>query len=157
MNIPETNPPTRSMPLWHNRFSFSVNQPTDFLSEKPHSILGCYLHSLDRWCGLWAVSKFFCSTGDEWSQAQAGGPFEDGRKKRGWDGSPFMISAVLGILLGDVPMTSPGLGDRTYEYSCNRRDSSETEVAKHRTTDADPTLEKIADILPDAHRGNSSP
>jgi hypothetical protein len=65
-----------------------------------------------------------------------------------------MISAVFGHPSGgDVPIRSPEPGDRTYEYSCNRRDSSETEVAKHRTTDADPALEKVADILPDAYRG----
>lgn len=30
------------------------------------------------------------------SQAQAGGAVRGGQKKRGWNGSPFMISAVFG-------------------------------------------------------------
>jgi len=58
-----------------------------------------------------------------------------------------MISAVFGHpFRGRTDHVAPARR-RTYEYSCNRRDSFETEVAKHRTTDADPTLEKIADIL----------
>ena len=42
MNIPGTNPPTESMPLWHNRFSFFRESSDGFSARKASSIQGVF-------------------------------------------------------------------------------------------------------------------